>query len=63
MKLAGGGTMRVATPFIVSGGRAYSRPKMSTFSRKLIRRAGKRGVKATVTDFKLNVLGTFTIVG
>ena len=62
MKLKGGGTMRVETPFVVSGGRAYARPKLSTFSRKLIRRAGRRGVKATVTDFKSNVLGTFTIV-
>lgn len=62
MKLKGGGTMRVETPFVVSGGRAYATPKFSAYSRKLIRRAGRRGIRATVTDFKLNVLGTFTIV-
>lgn len=61
MKLRGGGAMRVATPFIVSNGRANANPKLSRLSARLVRRAGRRGVKATVTDFKSNVLGTFTI--
>jgi hypothetical protein len=47
---------------VVSGGRAYARPKLSRVSRKIVGRAGRRGVKATVTDFKSNALGTFTIV-
>ena len=62
MRLRGAGTMRVATPFVVSGGRATANPKLSRVSARLVRRAGRRGVAATVLDYRGTTLGTFTIV-
>ena len=62
MRLSRIGTMRVSAPFIVSGATVRARPKLSSHAMKTIQKRGRRGVKATVTDFRSNVLGTFTIV-